>query len=353
VPIQPKPAELRLARRLRQLREDASITQVQLANAFSAEQRVAAATVSSWENVRQPSPPPESRLERYARFFATSRSLVGEAHLLPSDELKSDEIDRYKSLEAELSQLLAAARATREPEAPAARRSWFFDDPGPVTIICPDAPKGARGPLASAEDPNFTTLHAYADLDALMELYGHIRAENSVNYGVYHKTASQVRADDFSGHVVLLGGVGWNDVTRQLLETLTNVPVSQVEDQQVPTGEVFRARKGDAEQRFYPVWSSDDDSRLVEDVALLARVGNPYNASRTLTICNGIHSRGVLGAVRTLTDARVRDDNEEYLSHRFPGGEFALLLRVPVVKGEAVSPYIADSHTRLYEWPTG
>ena len=37
---------------------------------------------------------------------------------------------------------------------------------------------------------------------------------------------------------------------------------------------------------------------LLEDVAMLARLPNPFNALRTLTYCNGIHSRGVLGAVR-------------------------------------------------------
>ena len=48
------------------------------------------------------------------------------------------------------------------------------------------------------------------DLDALIELHGHIRAENSPDFGVFHKLASEVRADDLSGHVVLLGGIGWN-----------------------------------------------------------------------------------------------------------------------------------------------
>ena len=95
---------------------------------------------------------------------------------------------------------------------------------------------------------------------------------------------------------------------------------------------------GESEQRFYPTWAPDDETELIEDVALLARVPNPFNGSRTLTICNGIHSRGVLGAVRSLTDARVRDANEAYLADRFPKGEFALLLRVPVVQGQALSP---------------
>lgn len=352
MPEQPTPAEVQLALRLRELREEASVTQAALAAAFSTEQQVRPATVSSWENVRRPSTPPESRLEPYARFFASRRSLSGKPHLIPRQELKSDEIDRYNWLLAALGELWTAARGPQEHEAPAARRSWFFDDTGPLTIICPDAPASARGPLASPRDPNYTMMHSYADLDSLIELHGHIRAENSLGYGVFHKLASQVRADDLSGHVVLLGGIGWNDTTRHLQRSLTRLLVRQIDDPSVSTGEVFSVGNGGAERRFYPTWATDDKRELVEDVALLARVPNPFNGSRTLTICNGIHSRGVLGSVRSLTDARVRDANEAYIAERFPKGEFALLLRVPVVQGEAISPYIADSQTRLFEWPT-
>ena len=90
---------------------------------------------------------------------------------------------------------------------------------------------------------------------------------------------------------------------------------------------------------------------MIEDVAFLARLPNLFKISRTLTICNGIHSRGVLGAVRCLTDARVRDANERYLAERFSDGPYALLLRVPVVGNETLSPDLQNPHMRLHEWP--
>jgi hypothetical protein len=105
------------------------------------------------------------------------------------------------------------------------------------------------------------------------------------------------------------------------------------------------------EQRFEPEWALDHPHELVEDVGLLARMCNPYNSSRTLTLCNGIHSRGVLGAVRALTDARVRDANESYLAERFGADEYAILMRVPVSQGEALSPDLRNPDSRLYEWP--
>jgi transcriptional regulator with XRE-family HTH domain len=349
VPARPTPAAMQLAHRLRQLREEKSVTQAALATAFSAEQQVGSATVSSWENVKQPSTPSESRLEPYARFFATDRSLVGDPHLLPLRELDAEERDRHRELKSELRGLWEAAHGRLNYEAPPARRSWYFNDPGPVTIVCPDATDALRGPLASPRDPNYTSMHAYADLDALIELHGHLRAENSLNYGVFHKLASKVRPDDLAGHVVLLGGLGLN---RQLMRGLAHqLPILQVVDPNVQTGEIFVVLDGESEQRFYTIWSPYDETELMEDVALLARVANPYNQSRTLSICNGIHSRGVLGAVRSLTDALLRDANETYIAERFPDREFALLLRVPVVQGEAMTPDIANPETRLFEWP--
>jgi hypothetical protein len=57
--------------------------------------------------------------------------------------------------------------------------------------------------------------------------------------------------------------------------------------------------------------------------------------------------------VRALTDAAIRARNEAFLSSRFPDGEFALLLRVPVLNGEALSPDLAIDSNRLYEWSPG
>lgn len=336
---------VRLARKLRELRDthwpDVELTQAQLATALSMESRVAPATISSWESTSSPKTPTAARLSAYARFFATRRSLEDGPRLLPEGELTEDERGRFQALEEELLGLLHADHRGRQ--------STFKFDAGPVTVICPEAPSDARGPLARADDPNFTKLHQYADLDALIEIYGHLRASNPT-LDVFHKMTRDARADDLSAHVILLGGIAWNAVTRRFQEALDQVPITQVADPRVETGEIFTVRG----ETFLPRWETtagdDTGGELIEDVAFLARLPNPFNISRTLTICNGIHSRGVLGAVRSLTDARVRDANERYLAERFPGGRFALLLRVPVVAAEALSPDLQNPEARLYEW---
>jgi transcriptional regulator with XRE-family HTH domain len=355
MPSLAQPSVLRLAQRLRDLRElnwpEAGLTQAALAKAFSIEERVSSATVSSWENLSSPKVPPRSRLTAYARFFATHRSVdTDPPRLLPLDELTDDERDAYEGLESEL---VALRNATRRPSAKdevATTRSWHFSDVGPVTLICAQLPKAQTGSLANPADPNYTELLSYADLDALVELHGHIRAENPA-MNVFFKLSSQILPDDLSGHLVLLGGIGWNEITQRLSD-MTSLPIRQVEDPAVEDGEIFVVDTGEEEQKFFP--KRADDGTLIEDVGLFARTPNPLNYNRSLSICNGVHSRGVLGAVRTLTDARLRDSNERYIVENFVDPRnFAMLMRVSVIAGQAITPDFQAPGSLLYRWPAG
>jgi transcriptional regulator with XRE-family HTH domain len=360
-----EPAAL-LAQRLRKLRTShwtkAELTQAKLAEAFG----VTAATISAWESPAGGKSPSPARLEAYARFFASRRSLEEQPHLVSETDLSPDERDEYRTLHAQLLGLQngpAEKQAESESDTESEGEGVEVSDTvrlrprgiltfaeGPVTVICPTAPESAQGPLASQDDPNFTKLQQYGDLDALIELYGHLRAANPV-LDVFHRLASEVTADDMSTHLILLGGVAWNQVTRRFLEALRQVPITQLVVDEYP-GDIFEVTQP-ARKRFLPVWEDGEDGQqvLTEDVALVARIPNPFNVNRTLTICNGVHSRGVLGAVRCLTDRRVRDANEEFLAQRFPDGRFALLLRVPVVANETLSPDLQNPAARLYEWP--
>jgi transcriptional regulator with XRE-family HTH domain len=349
------PGAIQLAQRLRALREQAELTQNELATIFSEDgKQVSAAAVSSWERPKEPVLLPETRAEPYARLHTLTGS---PPRLVSAARLTSEQGDERRRVLAELTALIDQARggpAAADVARAASHRSWFFADGGPVVIVVPDAGEGAVGPLADETNPNYNALHQFADLDALIELHGHIRAENDPTLPVFFKPASKVVADDLSGHLVLIGGIGWNPVTRRLLRQLTWLPVRQIETPELDTGEIFAVGYGKDEHRFWPVWSkTDGDARrdLEEDVGLLARVPNPFNSSRTLTLCNGIQSRGVLGAVRTLTDAQVRDANEAYLARRFPKGQYGVLVRVPVFHGQTISPDLQDPVNVLYAWP--
>jgi hypothetical protein len=328
---------------------ESKLTQAALASALGNDGPLSPATVASWESRTAPKLPPRDRVVAYAQFFATRRSLGPEPALVPLDSFTAEEQADHQALLDELLRLHAAARGGAATEAPVVgRRSWHFTDSGPLTLVCAQLPKEEASPLADPDNPNYTHLGGFGDLDAMVELHGHVRAENA-EMDVYYKAAPDVKADDLSGHVVIIGGIGWNDVMRRLID-LSRLPVRQEEDPALTTGDIFLTQADDGERKYFPQ-RSPATGKLMEDVGLLVRMPNPLNSNRTLTMCNGIHSRGVLGAVRALTDARLRESNEHYLARNFPGNQFGILMRVQVIEGETLTPDFHTTGTVLYQWP--
>ncbi len=230
-----------------------------------------------------------------------------------------------------------------------ARDFWTFEQEQDITIVCPPLPEEYRRHLAYAdpESADFVSLYTYADPDALIELFGHIRARNPEALVTFH-TADELSSHHYTAHLVLLGGVDWNSVTRDVIERV-DLPVEQV------------SRDDDAEQGGFRVWQNGrsilvepqfDGGRLVEDVALFYRGISPFNRKRTVTMCNGMYGRGTLGAVRALTDVRFGDRNEAYARERFGDAEsFSIISRVPVVGGQGLTPDWTLEENRLHEWP--
>ena len=349
------PALMALATRLRELREkhwdDVRLTQAALATALADGERLSSATVSSWESNVSPKPAPAERLRAYARFFATRRSVEGdEPRLLSLYDLDEEEEAARIALEVELLALRdRAAGITVGPEPATPRRSWRFSQ-GPVNIVCAQLPANEAGPLADSSLPNYTQMQSFADLDALIELHGHLRAENPDLVNIFFKASTSVRPDDLSGHLVLLGGIAYNEIT-EILSEMTELPVRQVADPAVASGEIFIADVEGQEKKFLPRWRDESQKNLREDVGLLARTPNPVNSNRNLTFCNGIHSRGVLGAVRALTDAELRDSNESYLARTFGDSRaYVVLMRVTVIERETLTPDFNTEGTVLYQW---
>jgi transcriptional regulator with XRE-family HTH domain len=331
-----------LARRLRELRTgrwaDRKITQGQLAEAFGA----SVPLVSSWESRRSPVTPPENRLDAYATFFATERSVAGEPYRVLRDADLTEEEQRVRrELYDELTRLTSAR---------ADRGTFCFSDGAPITIVVAELPLEMRAtPRADVHSPDHVELYTYADVDALFEVHGHVRAMNP-DSPVHVRTPRLMIPDDYTTHLVLLGGTDGNDVTRDLLDRL-GLSVTQVERPDESHAGGFRVNGRVVE----PVVRTENGHRvLVEDVAQFHRAPNPFNLERAVVLCNGTYGRGTLGAVRALTDERFRDRNEEHLRRRFAGHDaFGLLTRIAVVNGQVVTPDWTGDGTLLHEWPSG
>ncbi len=353
-----------LAHRLRALREehwpDLSITQSELAAAFSAEKPASVPLLSSWESRTHPKVPPLSRLAAYATFFATRRSVARRPYrLLPLDELTTEERLHRDELLDELTGLREAGQpdtgAASDVDRNSRRDFWYFPDRNNITIVVAQLPAKmrARMPYADPTQPDYVELYTYADLDALIELHGHIRALNPRSR-VNFRITSELTADDYTSHLVLLGGVDWNVVTRELLDRV-DLPVSQVTRHDESEAGGFVVGQGDAERVLAPrLGHVEGNEVLLEDIAHFYRGPNPFNHKRTVTVCNGMYGRGTLGAVRALTDERFRDRNADYLRTTFAGlAAYSVLTRVSVVNGQVVTPDWNLPESRLYEWPEG
>ncbi|KDN22847.1 helix-turn-helix domain-containing protein [Amycolatopsis rifamycinica] len=343
-PAEPRPA---LARRLRALREGAGITQAQLAQALGEGRPLSTGLISSWENTQRPVTPPVHRLKAYATLFARPLNMDGDT-VLPVKQLTDEEQVSRKDLLAELL-WLRDGRETIEP-APIRTDFWQFGADEDITIVCAQLPEEYRQHLtyADPENADYVLLYTYADPDALIELFGHIRSRNPDNR-VRFLTAGELKADDYTAHLVLLGGVDWNTVTKDVIERV-DLPVEQVSREAEPRNNGFRVKRGGETRLFSP--RLDKGGHLLEDVAHLYRGVSPFNPRRTVTVCNGMYGRGTLGAVRALTDARFRDQNWAYLQDRFGDAEtFSVISRVPVVGGQGLTPDWTVEENRLHEWP--
>jgi hypothetical protein len=359
---------LLLARRLRALREDhwpdRRITQPQLAQALGG---VSVPLISSWESQSNPRIPPPARLVAYATLFATPRSFDKEpGRLINQRDMSDDERQAMSELGRELTQMRSAAmRASAggvadnlAPDRIAKIKEslnsgpYRYGDGDDITIVCAGLPERmlAQMPYTDINDPDYIELLTFSELDALFELYGHLRAANAANQ-VNVRTADKLSRDDYTSHLITLGGVDWNTLTSSALEKL-QLPVRQVADWGTEGGQYFEAEEAETLSQHRPVLGKLTD-RLVlhEDVGLFARAVNPFNHERTITICSGMYGRGTYGAVRALTDVRFRGRNAEYLRSRFRDSDYyCILTRVPVVNGATITPDWTADQYRLFEW---
>jgi len=346
------------------------VNQSQLAAALSSggKRSVSVPLISSWESPTNPKVPPASRIEDIATFFASPRSFDGHGgSLLSPDEMTVQERAAKQALLQELMRLRGEAldtsgaarpRATSPGVAQEIAQSlnaglYRFEDGQRITIVCAQLPDEMleKMPYTDPLDPDFIELYRFSDLDALVEMFGHLRAANPFSH-VRFRPAGQLLIDEYTGHLVSLGGVDWNEATLSVLERL-QLPVKQISQWDKEGGAYFEVTEGDGGKvAFRPRLDGIGGRQILrEDVALFARAVSPFNRKRFVTICNGMYGRGSYGAVRALTDELFRDRNMEYIRGRFASSEaFCILTRVTVEKGVTLTPDWTVPDTVLFEW---
>jgi len=338
----------RLANRIRELRERefVRLTQSQLGQALGTlEDPLSPAAISAWENPGSGRLPPASRLEAYALLFCTPRSFEGAVHMLSLDELTPAELDRRDELRQELLGLRDRVGLDQGTPSPARAESiWHFRDGSGITLVCDRLPPYLRPPQADPGHTNYVRFAGLADLDALIDIYGAIKAYNPTSRVVI-TAALDVTQQDVANHLVLIGGRAWNTVMRWFSRIFL-IPIKA--DDPGDRGAIVVHEPDGAEREFKYTLV---DGELVEDVGFLVRGENPAAPLRTLTIIGGITTRGVHGAARCFIDPEMRGRNEHYLNPRFlDESNYCIVMRVPVVNKDPLTPDLSIAENRLFEW---
>jgi transcriptional regulator with XRE-family HTH domain len=340
---QPSIPARRLAERLRDLREQERLTQKQLARILGGSD----ATISLWEKPGSDRLPPPPRLASYARLFCTSRSFVGDRpRLLNSGDLTEQERERETELYNELIALRERAQSTAVPATVRGQRSaiWHFPDAIAVSIVCSDAAEPP--PYAQHSHLNYSRYAKYADLDALVEVFGQVKADNPERMIRILPTARL--AQDFAlNHLILIGGAA-SDAASLFAQ---NIPLPTPEEipGTDPVTHLFKCTVGEETREFKSMWT--DEETLAQDVGLIARSPHPIIPGGTVTLLSGITSRGVHGAALCFTDSHLRDTNQRYLESAFGNVEsFCILMNIPVQNDVALPPNLWREKTSLYEW---
>jgi transcriptional regulator with XRE-family HTH domain len=337
----------RLAERLRDLRERENLTQKQVARVLGGSDPLSIATVSLWEKPGSDRLPPALRLATYARLFCTSRSFDGaEPRLLSPDELTEQEREQETELYNELIGLRERAQSTNFAAPVRGQRSalWHFPDPIAVSIVCSDAVEPP--PYAQASHLNYSRYARYADLDALVAVYGQVKADNPERMIRILPTDRLVQ--DFAlNHLIIIGGAA-SDAASLFAQDIP-LPITERIPGTDPVTHLFKCKVGAETRDFRSL--RDDEGTLIQDVGLIARSPHPIIPGATVTLLSGITSRGVHGAALCFIDSHLRDTNERYLESAFGNVEsFCVLMNIPVHYNIALPPNLWRENTRLYEW---
>lgn len=340
----PSPSAIELGRRLRELREGAPVrlTQGALGRVLSEGRPLSPATISMWEKGQRT--PPKERLNAYALLFCTNRSFESGIRMLARDRLSVNEQVRLNELAAELIELRQHAEipAATMPARP--RSMWDFPDGTRITLASALLPDELRPVFAQRGHRDQVRAARLADLDALIDVYGVIRAYNPTSRVVI-TSAEELSPRDLANHLVLVGGLAWRQAAPQFAR-IFSLPI----DPDDPgASDAITAHQPDGTRIEFPLRL--DGGELAEDVGIFVRGANPFAPKRTITICSGVTTRGVRGAAQCFIDPEMRERNERYVIPRFPAGSvYCIVMRVPLFNGEALTPDLEKPENRLFEW---
>lgn len=339
-------ARRQLASRLRELREssfEVRVTQDQLAAALGESKPLSSAAISTWENGEIDKRPTETRIIQYALVFSTPGSLDPAPHTPTESKLDKTARARFNELREELLELREGAehearRERSEPSSLDTNAIWQHDRAEKLFVVAPELPVSKRADFAGRDSPNYVRLARYADLDAFFEMY--LALTRMGYHNLSHRSAGEGGIGS-ARNLVLIGGPSWNVITRGFMHLL-RLPITQRLE---PSGEPdFFTTSDGTPARPTVLGQGTNQEQVVEDVGLFVRATNPNDPDTDVTICSGVFTHGVLGAVRAFTNPHVAVENVEAIRDRLGQiANFAVLFQVNVIGGRVATPRLSTA----------
>ena len=232
-----------------------------------------------------------------------------------------------------------------EARNPVARQSiWHFPDRTQITLVSYRLPPSQRPPSSDPSNPNYVRFADLADLDTLIDIYGAVRAHNPESRVVI-MAAQDLSQQDVATHLVLIGGLTWEEVT-PWFSRIFSIPIEAGDP--FERGAIVVRDPDNGEREFAHTLFGEE---VVEDVGFFACGENPSAPRRRLVICGGITTRGVRGAALCFIDQEMRERNEQYMAPRFPDkSTYCIVMRVPIINKGPLTPDLSKKEIRLFEW---
>lgn len=223
---------------------------------------------------------------------------------------------------------------------------WHYDADSTVIIVCPQLPLEMRSCLADPDNRNHNPSQKLADLDAAIEIFGHVRSASPAAQ-IRICSAAELDGDLAAEHLIVVGGAAWNTASSWFCSAL-ELPIRQVT---APAQEEYFTLDGVGDDReFRPNVVTTATGVSGHDIGFFARAPNPFRTDRTVTMFNGVLSFGVLGMVRAFANPAVGGANQDLVASRPASTPYCLFVRVPIYNSTVPAVDITAAENRLFEW---
>lgn len=221
---------------------------------------------------------------------------------------------------------------------------WFPRETSTIWVVCPQIHE--PGEFADRSSPDYTYLDNLGDTDALLEVMVFL-SQYYPNATIERFSSEDLPKGHTSSNLVVIGGPGSteisNEICREMMSAMRSFVAYSSDCEQMT---VTRAAGETVELRAkYRTNGQSADHKtplgLRTDWGYFARFKNPLNENASVVLINGIHTAGVLGAVRAFSERReaLRNFHAALASGARTTG-FECHFEVPVVNGQVKVPVV-------------